>query len=42
MSGGGADREKETQNMKQAAGSEQAVSIKPDARLEPKNHEIMR
>ena len=41
MSGGGAEREKETQNLKQAAGSEQAVSTEPDAGLEPTDREIM-
>ena len=41
MSGGGAEREKETQNLKQAAGSEQAVSTERDARLKCTNCEIM-
>ena len=40
MSGEG-QREKETQNLKQAPGSEQAVSTEPDAGLEPTNREIM-
>ena len=40
MSGRGAEREKETQNLKQPAGSEQAVSTEPDAGLEPTNYEI--
>ena len=34
-------REKETQNPKQAPGSEQAVSAEPDAGLKSTNHEIM-
>ena len=33
-------REKETQNLKQAPGSEQVVSTEPDAGLEPTNCEI--
>ena len=37
MSGGGA----ETQNLKQAPGSEKAVSTEPDMGLEPTNCEIM-
>ena len=41
MSGEGAEREKETQNLKQAAGSEQAVSTQSDAGLEPTNCKIM-
>ena len=41
VSGGGAEREKETQNLKQAPGSEQVISTKPDAGLEPTNCEIM-
>ena len=41
MSGGGAEREKETQNLKQAPGSEQAVSTEPGAGLKPTNCEIM-
>ena len=41
MNGGEAEREKETQNLKQAAGSEQAVSTEPDAGLEPTNCETM-
>ena len=40
MSSGGAEREKETQNLKQAAGSEQAVSTEPDAGIDPTNREI--
>ena len=40
MSGEG-QRERETQNLKQAAGSEQAVSTEPDAGLELTNCEIM-
>ena len=34
-------REKETQNPKQAPGSEQEVSTEPDAGLKPTNCEIM-
>ena len=41
MSGGGAERERRKQNLKQAAGSEQAVSTQPDAGLEPRKCEIM-
>ena len=38
---GDGQRERETQNRKQAAGSRlQAVSTEPDAGLELKNHEI--
>ena len=37
----GRGREKETQNLKQAPGSQQAVSTEPDAGLEPTNCEIM-
>ena len=40
VNGRGAERERETQNPKQALGSE-AVSTEPDARLELVNHEIM-
>ena len=40
MSGGGAEREREAQNQKQAPGSE-LVSTEPDARLEPTDCEIM-
>ena len=38
-SGGGAERERETQNLKQAPGSE--LSAEPDAGLKPTNREIM-
>ena len=38
---GKGQREKETQNLKQASGSEQAVSAEPDAEHEPRNHESM-
>ena len=39
---GGAERERETRNPKQALGSKlQAVSTEPDAGLEPTNQEIM-
>ena len=42
MQAGQGQRERETQNPKQAPGSElQAVSIEPDAGLEPTNREIM-
>ena len=41
MSGGGAEREKETQNPKQASGSEQAVSTELDVGLETTDHEIV-
>ena len=34
-------REEETQNLKQAPGSEQAFSTEPDVGLKPTNHEIM-
>ena len=34
-------REKETQNLKQALGSEQEFSTEPNAGLEPMNLEIM-
>ena len=34
-------RERDTQNPKQAPGSELAVSTEPDTGLEPTNHEIM-
>ena len=34
-------REKESQNLKQAPGSEQEFNTEPDVGLEPKNHEIM-
>ena len=37
----GRGRERRRQNLKQAPGSEQAVSTKPDAGLEPTNREIM-
>ena len=40
-SGGEAETEKETQNLKWAPGSEQAFSKEPDAGLEPTDHEIM-
>ena len=39
MSGGGAERERETQNPKQAAGSE--LSAQSDVGPEPTNREIM-
>ena len=38
---GEGQREKETQKLKQAPGSEQVVSTKPDMGLEPTNCEIM-
>ena len=38
---GGAEREGETQNPKQAAGSDVAVSTEPDAGLEHRNRKIM-
>ena len=38
---GEGQRKKETQNLKQAPGPEQAVSTEPDAGLEPTNCEIM-
>ena len=46
MNGGGSERERETQNPKQAPESEtgsrvQAVSTEPDAGLELTNHEIV-
>ena len=41
VNGEGAEREKQTQNLKQAPGSEQEVSTEPDAGLEPTNCEIM-
>ena len=41
MSRGGAEREKTTQNLKQAPGSEQAVSTEPNVGLEPTDREIM-
>ena len=37
----GAEREKETQNLKQLPHSEQAVSPQLDVELEPTNREIM-
>ena len=40
MSGGGAERERETQNLKQGPGSE-GVSTEPDAGLELRNCDIM-
>ena len=39
MSGEGADREGDTES--EAGSRLLAVSIEPDARLEPMNHEIM-
>ena len=42
MNGGGAERERETQNPKQAPGSRlRAVSIEPDVGHEHTNHEKM-
>ena len=38
---GEGQREKETQNLKQAPGSAQEFSTEPDAELEPTNREIM-
>ena len=38
---GEGQREKETQNLKQAPGSEQEVSTEPDVGLEPMDCEIM-
>ena len=38
---GEGQREKETQNLKQAPGSEQAVSTEPDVGLKPPNYEFM-
>ena len=38
---GEGQRAKETQNLKQAPGSEQAVSTEPDAGLKPRSYEIM-
>ena len=38
---GGAERERETQNPKQAPRSEKAVRTEPDTGLKPANHEIM-
>ena len=38
---GEGQREKETQNPKEAPGSEQAVSTEPDVGLKPINREIM-
>ena len=37
----GRGRERERQNLKQAPGSELAVSTEPDEGLEPTNHEIV-
>ena len=44
VNGEGVEREKETQNLKQAPGSEQEVSTEPDAGLEPTNwdHDLSR
>ena len=39
MSGGGAERERETQSLKQPPGS--AVSTEPDEGFELRSHEIM-
>ena len=39
--GGGAERERETQNLKQVPGSELSVQSKHSAGLEPTNQEIM-
>ena len=41
MGAGEGQREKETWNLKQALGSEQAVSTELDMGLEPTNHEII-
>ena len=41
MQAGEGQKERETQNLKQAPGSELAVSTEPDAGLEPTNREIM-
>ena len=42
MSGGGAESQRETQNLKQAPGSElQAVSTEPNVGLELMSSEIM-
>ena len=38
---GEGQREKETQNLNQVPGSEQTVSTKPNAGLEPTNWEIL-
>ena len=40
MSGGGTERERETQNLKQAPGS-YLVSTEPDTGLEPTSPEVM-
>ena len=41
MSRGGAERERETQNPKQAPGSEPSISPEPDAGLELTDREIV-
>ena len=41
MSGGGVERETETQNPKQVLGSELSESTEPDVGLELTSHEIM-
>ena len=38
---GEGQKERESQNLKQAPGSEQAISTEPDTGLEPTNCEIM-